>query len=171
MIEILKERFENNMHRHKDITWKEVAEKLDSNPEALKKLSFMEETEGEPDVIGYDGDRLIFADCSKVTPKGRRSLCYDDEALKARKKFPPEGSAVGQANKFGIRLMTEEEYRYLQTLEDFDMKCSSWIDTPKEIRDQGGALFCEKSYGNVYVYHNGASSYYAARGWRGILKV
>lgn len=171
MTEVLKSRFEKNTQRHKDIHWEDVEARLAASPDAVKALLWMEETGGEPDVIGTDGERVVFADCSKESPEGRRSLCYDDAALKSRKKNPPSGSAVEQSRRYGISMMNEEQYRFLQTLGEFDLKTSSWIETPQDIRDLGGALFCERRYGKVFVFHNGADSYYGVRGWRGILTV
>ncbi|MFL8938278.1 DUF4256 domain-containing protein [Rossellomorea oryzaecorticis] len=167
----LKARFEKNMHRHEGVEWAGVQEKLEANPEKLWSLHEMERTEGEPDVIGYDEkkDEYLFCDCSKESPKGRRSVCYDREALEARKKHKPENSAIDMAVSMGIELLTEEQYRSLQEIEPFDKKTSSWIRTPADIRELGGALFCDYRFGHVFVYHNGADSYYAARGFRGIL--
>ncbi len=171
MTELLKTRFEQNMRRHPNVRWEDVEARLLSAPEAVKSLLWMEETGGEPDVIGCDGEQILFADCSPETPAGRRSLCYDEPALHSRKKNPPSGSAMEQADRHGVSMMTEEQYRYLQTLGSFDCKTSSWIRTPEDIRDLGGALFCERRYGKVFVFHNGADSYYGVRGWRGILCV
>jgi hypothetical protein len=169
----LKARFEKNMHRHKGLEWSKVQEKLDANPEKLWSLGEMETTGGEPDVVGYDEkkDEYIFCDCSVESPKGRRSVCYDREALEARKKHKPENSAMDMANDMGIELLTEEQYRALQKLGNFDMKTSSWVQTPSEIRKLGGALFCDFRFGQVFLYHNGADSYYGARGFRGSLRV
>jgi len=173
ILRILKERFEKNMNRHKDIEWANVQAKLEANPEKLWSLSKMEETGGEPDVVGHDKktDEYIFYDCSAESPKGRRSVCYDREALESRKKHKPENNAVDMANDMGIELLTEEQYRELQKHENFDLKTSSWVHTPAEIRKLGGALFCDRRYDTVFVYHNGAESYYAARGFRGSLRV
>lgn len=173
LINTLQERFDQNMHRHTNIKWSKVLEKLESTQEKLWSLYEMERTGGEPDVIGYDEnfDCFIFCDCSKESPKGRRSVCYDHEALEARKKHKPENSAINMANEMGIELLTEDQYRNLQKLESFDTKTSSWIQTPADIREKGGALFCDYRYGHVFVYHNGADSYYSSRGFRGILKV
>ena len=168
-----KSRFEKNMNRHKSIKWVDVQTKLEGNPKKLKALLQMEETGGEPDVIGVDkktGEFLI-VDCSAESPKGRRSVCYDREALESRKEHPPKDSAEGMAATMGIELLTEEQYRELQTLGEFDLKTSSWIYTPPSIRKLGGALFCDRRYDTVFLYHNGAQSYYAARGFRGMLKV
>lgn len=171
IIETLKNRFESNMLRHAGFRWAEVESRLLANPEALAALEWMDETGGEPDVTGRNGEKFVFADCSAESPSGRRSLCYDDAALKARKKNPPAGCADDQAQKHGIALMTEEQYRHLQTLGEFDLKTSSWILTPESIRSLGGALFCERRYGTVFVFHNGADSYYSVRGWRGTIEV
>ncbi|WP_211280465.1 DUF4256 domain-containing protein [Pseudoscardovia radai] len=173
MIEVLKNRFLDNPMRHQGIAWEAVEMRLNGNPEALAILKRMEESGGEPDAIGFDEKTggLIFCDCSKESPTGRRSLCYDDSALLKRKKNPPTGSAVGQAHKMGVELMTEALYRRLQELGEFDLKTSSWIATPEAIRQKGGALFCEKRYGVVFTFHNGADSYYAARGWRGYFQI
>lgn len=173
LLQILKGRFENNMHRHEGLDWEKVQSKLEANPEKLQTLHAMEETLGEPDVIGYDEktDEFIFCDCSKESPKGRRSLCYDREAWEKRKKHKPENNVLDVAAEIGIELLTEEQYRDLQKLEHFDTKTSSWIKTPADIRERGGALFCDYRYGHVFVYHNGADSYYGSRGFRGILRV
>jgi hypothetical protein len=171
----LKARFEKNMNRHKGFEWAKVEEKL--NPPAgnqkLWSLNEMERTGGEPDVVGYDTttDEYIFYDCSAESPKGRRSVCYDREGLESRKEYKPENNAVDMAAAMGIELLSEEQYRELQKLGDFDMKTSSWVKTPSEIRKRGGALFCDRRYDHVFVYHNGAESYYAARGFRGALRV
>lgn len=169
----LKARFEKNMNRHNGIEWAAVQAKLEANTEKLWSLSEMERTEGEPDVVGYDKStrEYIFNDCSAESPKGRRSICYDHEALESRKEHKPEDSAMGMAADMGVTLLTEEQYRHLQTLGDFDTKTSSWIETPPDIRKLGGALFADKRYNCVFVYHNGASSYYAARAFRGSLRV
>ncbi|MCM3597599.1 DUF4256 domain-containing protein [Metabacillus idriensis] len=173
LLNILKVRFEKNMNRHKGLEWSKVQAKLDANPEKLWSLNEMEMTGGEPDVVGYDEqkDEYIFCDCSKESPKGRRSVCYDRKALESRKKHKPENNAIDMAAFMDIELLNEEQYRELQKLENFDMKTSSWVQTPNDIRELGGALFCDCRYGNVFVYHNGADSYYAARGFRGLLKV
>ena len=173
MIELLKKRFYDNIPRHPDLSWEFVEARLREDGDPLKILRRMEESGGEPDVIGLDDEtgRLIFCDCSKESPLGRRSLCYDDEALRRRVKNPPAGSAVHQALEMGVRLMTESLYRRLQTLGEFDLKTSSWIATPDTIRSLGGALFCERRYGEVFTFHNGADSYYSVRGWRGCLLV
>ena len=168
MIETLKERFDKNMNRHPDIAWHQVESRLRENPEVLEKLRKMEETGGQPDVIGIDENGMfVFCDCSSETPAGRRSLCYDDEALRKRTKNPPASSAMHQANEMGIELLDEELYKRLQQLGQFDLKTSSWIATPEEFRKLGGALFAEKRYGRVFFFHNGADSYYSVRGWRG----
>lgn len=171
MLEVLKKRFEENQNRHPGLTWTFVEQRLNEHPEQLEILKRMEETGGEPDTFGVDENtgKLIFCDCCAETPKGRRSLCYDDEALRKRKNNPPSGSAVHQAEEIGVQLMTEELYRRLQELGQFDTKTSSWIATPDSIRTQGGALFCERRYGAVFTFHNGAESYYSVRGWRGYL--
>jgi hypothetical protein len=171
LINILKTRFEKNMNCHKGMEWAQVQAKLDA--ENLWILNEMEITGGEPDVVGFDKktNKYIFYDCSAESPKGRRSICYDHEALEARKEHKPENSAVEMANDMGIELLTEEQYRELQKLGKFDTKTSSWIKTPADIRKLGGAIFCDRRYDTVFVYHNGAESYYAARGFRGLLKV
>ncbi len=170
MIKILKERFEKNMNRHPDIAWDQVEARLRENPEVLEKLRKMEETGGQPDVIGTDENgKFIFCDCSPETPAGRRSLCYDDEALRKRTKNPPASSAMHQAKEMGIKLLDEEMYSKLQELGQFDLKTSSWIATPEEFRKLGGALFAERRYGRVFFFHNGADSYYSVRGWRGFV--
>lgn len=173
LLQVLKARFEKNMHRHAGIAWAEVQTKLEGNPDALRSLQEMEATGGEPDVIGRDkeSDRFTFCDCSAESPMGRRSTCYDLEARESRKEHRPESSAVEMAAAMGIELLTEEQYRELQKLGELDTKTSSWIRTPSEVRALGGALFCDRRYGKVFVYHNGAQSYYAARGFRGSLRV
>jgi Protein of unknown function (DUF4256) len=173
LLTVLKDRFEKNMNRHKDIEWAKVQAKLDANTEKLWSLNEMERTGGEPDVVGYDKkkDEYTFFDCSVESPKGRRSVCYDREALESRKKHKPENNAIDMAASMGIELLTEEQYRALQELENFDIKTSSWVQTPPDIREIGGALFCDRRYGHVFVYHNGAESYYAARGFRGSLMI
>lgn len=173
LLRTLKARFEKNMHRHKGIEWAKVQAKLEANAEKLWSLSEMERTGGEPDVVGYDKKtgEYIFYDCSAETPKGRRSVCYDYEALQSRKEHKPENSAIDMAAAMGIEILTEEQYRALQQLGEFDTKTSSWIITPLEIRELDGALFGDRRYNTVFVYHNGASSYYAARGFRGSLRV
>jgi hypothetical protein len=172
LLKALEDRFHRHPQRHAGIGWQEVAAGLDSNPHALKSLAAMEESGGEPDVIGRDSSgRITFCDCSAQSPAGRRSLCYDDEALAARKKHRPAGSAVGMAIAMGVELLTEEEYRALQQLGEFDTTTSSWVATPSDVRDLGGALFCDRRFGEVFVYHNGAESYYGARGFRALLRV
>ena len=168
MLEKLKNRFQKNILLHSDLDWSIVENKLIENRDALKILQRMEETGGEPDTIGFDErtGKLIFCDCTKESPSLRRSLCYDDEALKARTKNPPSGSAVSMAQEIGANLLTEELYRRMQELDEFDLKTSSWIKTPEEIRQRGGALFCERRYGTVFIFHNGADSYYSVRGFR-----
>lgn len=173
ILTMLEDRFGQHMHRHEELTWTSVVEKLEADDEKLWSLNEMEATGGEPDVIGFDREenKYLFCDCSAESPKGRRSVCYDREALEARKKYKPETSAVEMAGAMGIELLTEEQYHALQKLEKVDTKTSSWIQTPEEIRKLGGALFGDHRYGRTFVYHNGAESYYAARGFRGILKV
>lgn len=173
LLRVLKDRLEKNMNRHKGLEWAKVQAKLDANTEKLWSLNEMERTGGEPDVVGYDKkkDEYIFCDCSAESPKGRRSVCYDREALESREKHKPENNAIDMATFMGIELLTEEQYRALQKLENFDMKTSSWVQTPTDIRELGGALFCDRRFGHVFVYHNGAESYYAARGFRGSLMV
>jgi hypothetical protein len=173
LLQSLKTRFEKHMHRHKGLAWADVHSRLQSHPGALKALAAMEASGGEPDVIGQDKKtgQVTFCDCSPETPPGRRSVCYDRAALDARKEHKPQGSAVELAAEIGIELLTEEQYRALQQLGEFDTKTSSWISTPADVRSLGGALFCDRRYGMVFVYHNGAQSYYAARGFRGLLRV
>jgi hypothetical protein len=173
LLSILKKRFEKNMNRHKGLDWTDVEARLEDNAEKLCSLSEMERTGGEPDVVGYDKktDEYIFYDCSAESPKDRRSVCYDREALDSRKENKPKDSAIDMAEAFGIELLTEEEYRALQKLGKFDTKTSSWVKTPAAIRKLGGALFCDCRYDHVFLYHNGAESYYAARGFRGALRV
>lgn len=169
----LKDRFEKNMNRHEKLEWAKVRLKLEEHSDKLWSLNEMEMTEGEPDVVGYlyETDEYIFYDCSAESPKGRRSVCYDLKALESRKKFKPENNAIDLATSMGVELLTEEQYRELQTLGNFDVKTSSWVQTPSDVRERGGALFCDRRYGRVFVYHNGAESYYAARGFRCSLKV
>lgn len=173
LLSVLKARFEKNMSRHKGLEWAKVQAKLKSNTEKLWSLNEMERTGGEPDVIGYDKktDEYIFYDCSAESPKGRRSVCYDPEALESRKEHKPENSAINMASTMGVSILTEEQYRELQQLGNFDTKTSSWILTPSAIRKLGGGIFADYRYGTVFVYHNGAESYYAARGFRGSLRV
>lgn len=173
LLKTIKIRFEKNRIWHKDLEWTEVQTKLEANPEKLWSLNEMERTGGEPDVVGFDKKtgEYLFYDCSAESPKARRSVCYDNDALKSRKEHKPENSAIDMAVAMGIELLSEAQYRELQQLGNFDSKTSSWIKTPSEIRKLGGALFADFRYGNVFVYHNGASSYYAVRGFRGVLKV
>lgn len=173
IIKILQTRFEQNKNRYKGIKWVEVQTKLEANPGKLWSLNEMETTGGEPDVVNYDkkSGEYIFYDCSAESPKGRRSLCYDEDALESRKQHKPNDSALNMAAYMGIELLKEEQYRYLQTLGEFDLKTSSWIVTPGNIRELGGALFCDRRYNTVFTYHNGAESYYAARGFRASLRV
>jgi len=173
LLATLKTRFEKNANRHKGLEWAKVQARLEAHPEKLVSLHEMEATGGEPDVISFDGKtgECLFVDCSPESPKGRRSLCYDDEALAARKENKPADSAMEMAAAMGIQLLNEAQYRELQRLGPFDTKTSSWIATPAEIRKLGGALFCDRRYDTVFVYHNGADSYYAARGFRGLLRV
>jgi hypothetical protein len=169
----LKARFEKNMHRHDGLEWAEVQAKLEANPEKLWSLSEMERTGGEPDVVRQDNKtgEYIFYDCSAESPKGRRNVCYDREALDSRKEYKPENSALDMAAAMGIEILTEEQYRELQRLGHFDLKTSSWVKTPAKIRKLGGAIFCDRRYDTVFVYHNGAESYYGGRGFRGSLRV
>jgi hypothetical protein len=172
LLRALKARFERNMARHSNVAWSDVQARIEGNPAALKPLLAMESTGGEPDVVGGTRNgRLRFCDCSPDSPGGRRSLCYDDQALASRKEHKPKGSAVAMAKAMGLDLLNEDEYRELQTFGAFDNKTSSWIATPPDVRALGGALFCDRRYGKVFVYHNGAESYYAARGFRGRLDV
>lgn len=173
LLDTLKNRFEKNRNRHENLQWADVATRLEASLDKLWSLHAMEASGGEPDVVGYDDKtgEFIFYDCSTETPKGRRSICYDHEALEARKEHKPKDSAMNMAKAMGIAILTEEEYRALQQLGDFDMKTSSWVATPPSIRKLGGAVFCDYRYGNVFLYHNGADSYYAVRGFRGSLRV
>ncbi len=173
LLGILKARFEKNKNRHKGIDWEKVQSRLESSPAKLWSLNEMEITEGEPDVVGYDPKtgEYIFYDCSSESPKGRRSICYDGDALASRKEHKPKDSALGMAEDMGIDILTEEQYRELQQLGAFDLKTSSWVQTPAAIRKLGGALFCDRRYDTVFLYHNGAESYYGARGFRGYLKI
>ncbi|WP_144511899.1 DUF4256 domain-containing protein [Bacillus sp. FJAT-22090] len=173
IIAILKDRFEKNMDRHEGLEWDKVQEKLEKNNEKMWSLHEMETTGGEPDVVTYDLEtgEFIFYDCSTESPKGRRSICYDREALESRKQHKPENTAIDMAADMGIEILTEEQYRDLQKLGNFDKKTSSWVKTPSSIRQLGGAIFCDYRYDTVFVYHNGADSYYAARGFRGSLRV
>lgn len=173
LLKVLQVRFEKNMERHKDIKWDKVQAKLEVDPKKMSALNEMEATGGEPDVVGFDkkAGEYIFYDCSAETPKGRRSTCYDREGLESRKEHKPENNAVDMAAAMGIEILSEEQYRELQTLGEFDLKTSSWIQTPAAIRKLGGALFADRRYDCVFVYHNGAQSYYAVRGFRGSLRV
>lgn len=170
---ILKTRFEKNKNRHEDITWPKVQTKLEANPQKLWSLNQMEETGGEPDAVGFDSktNEYTFFDCSEESPKGRRSFCYDNEALQARKEHKPKNSAMGMADEMGVELLTETQYRELQKLGKFDTKTSSWLKTPADIRKLGGGIFGDFRYNTVFIYHNGVESYYAARGFRGALRV
>ena len=173
LLGVLKYRFEKNMNRHKGLDWTKVKARLEAKADKLCSLAEMERTGGEPDVVGLDkksGD-FVFFDCSAETPKGRTSVCYDREGLESRKEHRPKDTAVDMAAAMGIELLTEEQYRELQKLGEFDLKTSSWVKTPADIRERGGALFCDRRYGQVFVYHNGAQSYYAVRGFRGVLRV
>jgi len=173
LIETLQHRFEANPSRHAGILWNDVHVRLKAHPDKLYVLSLMEETQGEPDVVGINAQtgQFLFVDCAPESPKGRRSVCYDDAALESRKEHKPRHSAMGLAKEIGIELLTEQQYRELQQIGSFDLKTSSWIATPESVRKLGGALFCDRRYGQVFTYHNGAESYYAARGFRGALMV
>ena len=173
LLKILKTRFEKNMKRHKGLDWGKIQAKLEASPAKLWSLNEMEISGGEPDVVDFDkkSGEYVFFDCSDESPKGRRSICYDDEALEARKEHKPKDSAINMAADMGIKILNEDQYRDLQKLGSFDTKTSSWIDTPAEIRKLGGAVFCDRRYNTVFLYHNGAESYYAARGFRGSLRV
>jgi hypothetical protein len=173
LIETLRKRFEDNMGRHKGIKWEKVRERLEADARKLWSIAEMDRTGGEPDVVGRDKKtgEVIFFDCSPESPKGRRSVCYDPDALKSRKEHKPKHSALGMASEMGIEILTEDQYRDLQKLGEFDLKTSSWIATPDEIRKLGGALFCDRRYDTIFTYHNGAESYYGARGFRGSLRV
>ncbi|XLZ72153.1 DUF4256 domain-containing protein [Massilia sp. SR12] len=173
MIDLLRQRFEENMQRHAGLAWSAVQARLEASGDKLAVLAEMERTGGEPDVVGIDGatGEIIYCDCAPESPTGRRGLCFDRAALAARKENKPAGSVEAAAAAIGIELLSEEHYRYLQTLGEFDRKTSSWVQTPAGIRQQGGALFCDRRYGQVFVYHNGAESYYAARGFRGLVRV
>jgi hypothetical protein len=173
LLKTMKARFEKNMNRHKGLEWAKIEAKLEANTEKFWSLNEMEETGGEPDVIGQDKKtgEYLFYDCSAESPKGRRSICYDHEALESRKEHKPRNSATGMAADMGIELLSEDQYRELQQFGNFDTKTSSWVKTPVEIRKLGGALFCDRRYNTVFLYHNGAESYYAARGFRGSLRV
>jgi hypothetical protein len=173
LLRTLKARFEKNMARHQGLEWAKVQARLEADPEKLWSVNEMERTGGEPDVVGHDNKtgEYVFYDCSAESPDGRRSVCYDREGQESRKEHRPENNAIDMAAAMGIELLTEEQYRELQELGDFDTKTSSWVKTPSDIRKLGGALFCDRRYGHVFVYHNGAQSYYAARGFRGSLRV
>lgn len=171
LLSTLESRFTANVERHRDVVWSDVLERIQVNQDKLATLSLMEQTGGEPDVIRLANGDLAFCDCSVESPSGRRSLCYDDKALEARKKNKPAGSAVTLSEQMGITLLDEDTYRHLQTLGAFDLKTSSWIQTPNKIRQKGGALFCDRRYDHTFVYHNGADSYYAARGFRGMFTI
>lgn len=173
LLKTLRKRFEKNMNRHEKLDWSKIEEKLNSNPSKLWSLNEMEISGGEPDVVDYDEktDEYLFFDCSAETPKGRRSFCYDREALDSRKENKPQNDVITVAQEMGVEILSEDQYRYLQTLGEFDLKTSSWVKTPKEIRELGGAIFCDRRYNTVFVYHNGANSYYAARAFRGSLRV
>lgn len=173
LLHTLKTRFEKHRHRHKGLDWADVLARLEKNPKALASLRRMEESGGEPDVIGREkaSGPFLFCDCAPESPVGRRSLCYDREALEARKENKPQGSAMEMAAQMGIEMLDEAQYRHLQELGEFDLKTSSWIATPAAVRELGGALFCDRRYGQVFTYHNGVQSYYAARGFRGLLRV
>lgn len=173
LLEVIKERFEKNQNRHKGIEWASVEAKLKTNIEKLWSLNEMERTGGEPDVVGMDkkNGNYLFYDCAAESPSGRRSFCYDREALELRKEHKPKDSATDMAKAMGVELLSEEQYRELQQLGNFDTKTSSWVKTPDDIRKRGGALFCDRRYDTVFLYHNGAESYYAARGFRGVLRV
>ena len=173
LLQALQSRFEKNMSRHKGLDWTKIQAKLEANPEKLWSLNEMEKTGGEPDVVGHDkkAGEYVFYDCSVESPKGRRSVCYDREALESRKEHKPKDNTIDMAAAMGIQLLTEEQYRELQKLGNFDLKTSSWVQTPPDIRKLGGALFCDRRYDHVFVYHNGAESYYGVRGFRGSLRV
>lgn len=173
LLNLLKARFHANTNRHQDLAWARIAVKLNDQPEKLWSLHQMERTGGEPDVVCLEAepDEDVFCDCSAESPTGRRSVCYDPEALESRKEHKPKDSAVGMATRMGIEIVTEEQYRQLQKLGEFDLKTSSWVKTPGEIRTRGGALFCDRRYDAVFVYHNGAESYYGSRGFRGVLRI
>lgn len=173
LVDLLKTRFEQNMRRHPGLNWEKIRTRLEARPQKLRALSEMERTDGEPDVIGHDPKtgEYLFADCSAQSPEARASLCYDREALDARKKFPPKGCATELAEGIGIELLNEEQYHELQKLGEFDTKSSSWLKTPPEIRKLGGAIFGDRRFGRVFIYHNGADSYYSGRGFRGMLRV
>lgn len=171
LLNLLENRFKKNSQRHADLQWETVLARLESNPEKLSVLLEMEQTGGEPDVIGQEKNAILFCDCAAESPAGRRSLCYDQSALDSRKENKPKGSAIEMAKNIGIELLTEQQYRDLQKKGEYDLKTSSWIQTPPEIRKLKGALFCDRRYNTVFTYHNGAESYYAARGFRGLIKI
>jgi hypothetical protein len=173
LLKTLRTRFEKNMHRHEGLQWAKVQARLEAHPDKLKSLGEMERTGGDPDVVGHDRKtgEFIFYDCSAESPSGRRSICYDRAGLESRKEARPANTAIDMATSMGIELLTEEQYRELHKLGEFDLKTSSWVQTPRDIRKLGGALFCDRRYGKVFTYHNGAQSYYAARGFRGSLRV
>ena len=173
LLDKLESRFKKNLHRHQELKWEEVKERLLNHPDKCWSLNEMERTDGEPDVIGVDPitSELVYVDCSSETPKGRRSICYDQVALDARKENKPSDSAMNMAQNMGIELLDEDQYRHLQTLGAFDLKTSSWVKTPIEIRQLGGAIFCDRRYNTVFTYHNGADSYYGVRGFRGKIKI
>ncbi len=173
LLKTLEHRFEKNIDRHQNVTWEQVLQKLNNKPEKIWSLNEMEKTGGEPDVVEYDEktNEYVFYDCSKETPTGRRNICYDREALESRKNFKPNNSAIDVANEIGIEMLDEKEYKNLQKLGEFDLKTSSWIKTPNEIRKLGGAIFADRRYDTVFIYHNGAESYYGVRGFRGSLRV
>lgn len=173
LLQVLKARFEKNTARHEGIRWEDVQARLKAHQKKLWSIGEMERTEGEPDIIGYDDKtgEYIFCDCSPESPKGRRSICYDPAALESRKEHKPKHSAIGMADEMGVEILNEDEYRQLQSLGKFDLKTSSWVQTPEAIRKLGGALFCDQRYDHVFTYHNGAESYYGARGFRGMVRV
>ncbi len=173
LIETLKNRFYQNMSRHVGMDWQDIQVRLETNPDKLQVLYDMENTKGEPDVVAYDQETnlFVFFDCSAESPIDRRNTCYDQQALDARKANKPAQNVLDMASQIGIELLNEKEYRYLQTLGEFDLKTSSWVQTPQEVRELGGALFCDRRYNHVFLYHNGASSYYSSRGFRGLFKV
>lgn len=167
LLEILKKRFNKNMHRHSEVSWEDIEKKVTRTDKFLQTLKYMESTFGEPDVVSLEGVGIIYCDFAKESPKGRRSLCYDQKALLSRKKFPPVNSAMNLANEMGMSLLSEDMYKKLQGIEQFDLKTSSWVLTPLKIRDNGGAIFCDNRYDHIFTYHNGADSYYSSRGFRG----
>ena len=173
LLSTLQKRFEKNMHRHPGMQWKDVQARLEANPDKLISLNEMDITDGEPDVVGQETDTgaFIFMDCAAESPKGRRSLCYDPDALESRKEHKPKNSAIGMAAEMGIELLNEEQYAWLQKLGPFDTKTSSWVKTPEDVRKLGGAIFCDHRFGRIFTYHNGAESYYAARGFRGMILI